>query len=329
MPKFDIFNIKTEKEFEKISLEVFKYQAQYNKIYRKYLSLLNIEPNAIKKIENIPFLPISFFKFHKVITGEESKPIEAVFKSSGTTSNNRSHHFITDLKIYIQSFTKGFNHFFGDFKEYCFLALLPSYIEQGDSSLVFMITHFIKNSKCKESGFYLSDFKKLKQKIIDLNKKKKKIILFGVSYSLIDFAKFCNFEQTNSLMVFETGGMKGKRKEIPKEDLHNILKKGFGVKTIYSEYGMTELLSQAYSKGNGLFKTVPWMKIFIRDRYDPFHLLGNGKTGGINIIDLANINSCAFIETEDLGKKYADGSFEILGRFDSADIRGCNLMISE
>ncbi len=324
----EIFNIQSPQQFKNIALKIFKYQAQNNEVYKRYLSLLKVNPSEITELTQIPFLPISFFKYHKIITGSH-KITQAVFKSSGTSTSVRSHHFVTDLKLYENSFINGFNHFFGDFSGYCFLALLPSYLEQGNSSLVYMINHFIKHSRCKDSGFYLYDFEKLKNKIEKLTTEGKKTILFGVSYALMDFAGYCNFSSTDNLYVFETGGMKGRRKELPKEELHAILKKGFGVNTIFSEYGMTELLSQAYSKGQGLYSPVPWMKVLIRDRYDPFSYLPPGRIGGINIIDLANINSCSFIETEDLGRKHPNGQFEILGRFDTVDIRGCNLMIGE
>ncbi len=328
MMQFDFIHIKNDKDFAEYALYLFKYQYDNIEVYRKYVDLLSIKPQNVKSIKDIPFLPISFFKYHKILAYNQKEKV--IFKSSGTTLSTRSKHFVANINLYEKSFITGFNHFFGDFKNYCFLALLPSYLEQGNSSLVYMINYFIKHSNCKESNFYLYDFEKLKLNIQQLIKKGKKVILFGVSYALLDFAEYAKFDKMpDNFMVFETGGMKGRRKELPKSELHKLLKKGLGVDQIFSEYGMTELLSQAYSFGNNLYQTVPWMKILIRDRYDPFEYLSYKRTGGINIIDLANKYSCAFIETEDLGKLYPNNKFEILGRFDTADIRGCNLMIGE
>ncbi len=321
------FKTYTAEEFETKALRVFRYQAENNNVYNQYIKLLGIDIKSVTTIKQIPFLPISFFKYHKIITGLSD--YEKVFLSSGTTQKVRSKHFVKDINLYIRSFTQGFKHFFGGISNYCLLALLPSYIEQGNSSLVFMIEHLIKLTGCPYSGFYLYDFEKLKESILKATELGKKVILFGVSYALIDFSEYARFGRMENLLLFETGGMKGRRKEIPKDELHKLLATNFGVEKIYSEYGMTELLSQAYSTGEQLFKPVPWMKILIRDRYDPFSFLPVGRTGGINIIDLANIHSCSFIETEDLGKLHPDGSFEILGRFDTADIRGCNLMVGE
>jgi phenylacetate-coenzyme A ligase PaaK-like adenylate-forming protein len=317
----------TPQEFEKTALEIFRYQAHNNSLYRQYIELIGVKIDSVKSIDKIPFLPIGFFKYHKVITG--TPDYEKIFMSSGTTQKIRSKHYVKDINLYIKSFTLGFQYFFRDVKNYCLLALLPSYMEQGNSSLIFMIEHLIKQTQCDYSGFYLYNFDELKKNILKTTESNKKVILFGVSYALLDFAEFAHFEKMKNLLVFETGGMKGRRKELPKDELHKILKNNLGVETIYSEYGMTELLSQAYSLGNQIFTPVPWMKILIRDKYDPFSFMPVGKSGGINIIDFANINSCSFIETEDLGRLNADGSFEILGRFDTADIRGCNLMVGE
>ncbi len=321
------FKTYTAEEFENKALEIFRYQAENNDVYKEYIRLLGIDINTVTGITQIPFLPISFFKYHKIITGTPG--YEKVFLSSGTTQKARSKHFVKDINLYIRSFTQGFRHFFGDIGDYCLLVLLPSYMEQGNSSLVFMIDHLIKLTDCPYSGFYLDNFEELKNNILKAAESGKKVILFGVSYALIDFSEYARFGKMENLFVFETGGMKGRRKEIPKDELHKLLAENLGVEKIYSEYGMTELLSQAYSTGGQLFRPVPWMKILIRDRYDPFSFLPAGRTGGINIIDLANIHSCSFIETEDLGKLHSDGSFEILGRFDTADIRGCNLMVGE
>lgn len=318
-----IFKIKTASEFLQLTIDIFRYQYRENPIYRQYVDLLGIVPEKVTQLTEIPFLPIVFFKTHKIISGETTTGF--YFQSSGTTNPIRSKHFIADLEIYKQSFVQSFNRFYGDFHDYCFLALLPNYLEQPHSSLIFMMDYFIQNSLCTESIFLLNDFEKLASILDKLEKKKQKTILFGVSYALLDFAAYYN-KPLQHTMVMETGGMKGKREELTKKELHRVLQKSFGT-TIHSEYGMTELLSQAYSKKNGKFYTPPWMKILIRDRYDPFSYLSHGKTGGINIIDFANINSCCFIETQDLGKINSDDSFELYGRFDVADTRGCNLMI--
>ncbi len=318
-----IFEIKSNKELETLALEIFYFQYSKNPVYRQYVNLLGINTKKVDSINKIPFLPIGFFKTHKIISGENDT--DFYFQSSGTTGQERSKHFIADLEIYKQSFIKTFTRFYGNFKDYCFLALLPSYLEQQHSSLVFMMNYFVENSSCSESAFFLDDFKKLSTILDKLEQKKQKTILFGVSYALMDFAAYYN-KPLNHTIVVETGGMKGKRDELTKQELHDYLKKYFHT-AIHSEYGMTELMSQAYSRSEGKFYTPPWMKILIRDRYDPFSYLPKGRTGGINIVDLANINSCCFIETQDLGKINPDNSFELQGRFDIADIRGCNLLI--
>ncbi len=319
----DIFSIKTDEEFSEIALKIFNFQYQNNQVYREYVNLIGIKPENVNQIDKIPFLPISFFKTHKVITGE--KQPELYFQSSGTTGQIRSQNWVVDTQKYTESFTKTFDLFYGDSRNYCFLALLPSYLEQEHSSLVFMVDYFIKNSKCEKSAFFLDNFKELSNILDELEAKGKKIILFGVSYALMDFAKFYNKPLKNTIII-ETGGMKGRREELSKNELHKYLKKYLQV-DIHSEYGMTELFSQAYSQENELFRYPPWMKILIRDRYDPFSYLPVGKTGGINIIDLANIDTCCFIETQDMGTLYANNSFKLAGRFDIADIRGCNLLI--
>ncbi len=320
-----IFNISTKAEFLNLSIEIFRYQYRKNPVYRQYVDLLEINPQKVTTIKEIPFLPISFFKNHHVISGKTGT--DFFFQSSGTTNQIRSKHFAVDTEIYIRSFTLTFKRFYGNFKDYCFLALLPSYMEQQHSSLVFMINYFIENSQCGESAFFLDDFEKLSVVLNNLEQKKQKTILFGVSYALMDFAVFYN-QPVHHTIVIETGGMKGKREEITKTELHRFLRQHFYT-TIHSEYGMTELFSQAYSKEKGQFYTPPWMKILIRDRYDPFVYLSENRIGGINIIDLANINSCCFVETQDLGKLNSNNSFELYGRFDIADIRGCNLLVEE
>lgn len=322
----DIFSIKNESDFESVALLVFKYQAKFNPVYKKYLNILKKDVSKIKSTIDIPFLPIDFFKTHRIIT--ETKNPEKTFFSSGTTGMVRSNHFITDLSVYKKSFIKSFELFYGSITDYCILALLPTYLDNESSSLVYMADHLIRLSKHQQSGFYLNNIDELEKKLQLLEKENTKVLLIGVSYALIDLAEKFPLKLKNTI-VMETGGMKGKRKELTRLELHNLLSQNLGVKNIHSEYGMTELLSQAYSQGNGKFFCPPWMKVFIRDTYDPFSFLDKGKSGGINIIDLANINSCSFIETKDLGKINLNGSFEVLGRFDYSDIRGCNLLIAE
>ncbi len=318
-----IFNISSDKEFENLTLETFQYQYHRVKVYQDFCKHLNTNPTSVKSIYEIPFLPIQFFKSHQILT--ENSNYEAIFTSSGTTGSVTSKHFVSDLEIYNESFSKAFNLFFETPENITILALLPNYLERKGSSLIYMVDELIQQGKNHNSGFYLNDISSLIEKLEYLDKTNQKIILLGVSYALLDLIETKQF-QLNNTIVMETGGMKGRRKEMIKEELHDILKKGFGVPNIYSEYGMTELLSQAYSKGNGIYKCPPWMKILTRDPEDAQTLINN-KSGGINVIDLANINSCSFIATQDLGKVKKDGSFEILGRFDDSDIRGCNLMV--
>ena len=319
-----IFNIKTEAEFENIALQVFKFQFDNNNVYRSFCDLLNKHPSDIKTIKEVPFLPIQFFKTHEVLNSKES--VKTTFTSSGTTGSLTSKHFVTDLNIYKKSFSQGFEQFYGNIEDYVILGLLPSYLEREGSSLIFMVNSMIKTSKHIESGFYLNNISELKETLIKLDSEGKKILLIGVSFALLDLVETYKFNLKNTI-VMETGGMKGRRKELIRAELHEQLKAGFGVDKIHSEYGMTELLSQAYSKGNGVFNCPPWMKILTRDTEDALTIQKHGKAGGINIIDLANINSCAFIATQDLGRVYNDNSFEIIGRFDNSDIRGCNLMV--
>ncbi|VAV84705.1 Possible acyl protein synthase/acyl-CoA reductase-like protein [hydrothermal vent metagenome] len=319
-----IFNITTEQEFSNMALQIFKYQFENNKVYRSFCDLLYKHPSDVKSIHDIPFLPIQFFKTHQLLSS--SNPVKEVFTSSGTTGQNTSKHYVTDIELYKQSFRKCFNIFYGDIKDYVILALLPSYLERDGSSLIYMINDMIVNSNQPESGFYLHDLNALKNVLVNLESQNKKTLLIGVSFALLDFVEMYQLK-LNHTLVMETGGMKGRRKELIREELHNRLKKGFGVNVIHSEYGMTELLSQAYSKENNRFQTPPWMRVFTRETEDALSIQNYNKTGGVNIIDLANINSCAFIATQDLGRVHDDNTFEILGRFDNSDIRGCNLMV--
>jgi len=319
-----IFNISTEAEFEKLALDVFNFQFENNLVYRSFCDLLYKHPADIKAIEDIPFLPIQFFKSHNVLSSKDS--IKKTFTSSGTTGSVTSKHYVTDLSVYEESFQKGFQHFYNNIEDYAILALLPSYLERDGSSLIYMADDMIKSSKQPESGFYLDNLDELASTLKMLEAKGQQTLLFGVSFALLDLIETHDFNLQHTI-VMETGGMKGRRKELIRTELHNTLKKGFGVNQIHSEYGMTELLSQAYSKGNGIFKCPPWMKILIRDTEDALSVTTNQTSGGINIIDLANINSCAFIATQDLGKVHVDNTFEVIGRFNNSDIRGCNLMV--
>ncbi len=319
-----IFNIQSEEEFTNATLQVFKHQFENNTVYRSFCDLLYVHPSDIKSIEEIPFLPIEFFKSKKVISSTDS--IVETFSSSGTTGSITSKHHITDMSWYETSYLKGFNHFYGAIEDYTILALLPNYLERKGSSLVYMVNDLIQRSKQSESGFYLNNLKELATKLITLNNQNKKVLLIGVSFALLDLIEEYQFNISTTI-IMETGGMKGKRKEMIRSELHQLLCNGFGVNFIHSEYGMTELLSQGYSKGNGIFNSPPWMKILTRDTEDPLSIQKQGKTGGLNVIDLANYNSCSFIATQDLGKVHANNSFEIIGRFDNSDIRGCNLMV--
>lgn len=320
----DIFNISDDRKFEAEALKIFRHQASNNKVYKQFLDLLKIDPLGINNTENVPFLPVEFFKSHQILSNKDQ--VASVFSSSGTTGAIQSRHFVTDLAIYEESFKRGFEYFYGKIENYTVLALLPGYLEREGSSLIYMVDQMIKDSGSIYSGFYLNELDQLSELLTTLDSKGNKVLLIGVTYALLDLIENHTFELNNTI-VMETGGMKGKRKELIRTELHEILSDGFGLADIHSEYGMTELLSQAYSKGAGVFQTPPWMKIRIRDTEDPFHNLGHGKTGGINIIDLANINSCSFIATQDLGRTISENKFEILGRFDHSDIRGCNLMV--
>lgn len=319
----EIFNIKTSVQFEDLALRVFKFQFENNAAYRSFCDLLYKHPADVKNISDIPFLPIQFFKTHQILS--TNHPIEKIFNSSGTTGSSISKHFVTDLNLYEESYLLGFKHFYGNIEDYVILALLPAYLERDGSSLIYMANDLITKSKQPESGFYLNNLEELAQTLNQLEARGQKTLLIGVSFALLDLVEQFQFHLKNTI-VMETGGMKGRRKEIIRQELHHRLQSGFGVSQIHSEYGMTELLSQAYSKGNGIFECPPWMKILTRDTEDALTVQQPNKTGGINVIDLANINSCSFIASQDLGKVNENGLFEIIGRFDNSDIRGCNLM---
>jgi phenylacetate-coenzyme A ligase PaaK-like adenylate-forming protein len=307
-----------------MALKIFRFQYENNLVYREFCDFLKTDVQKVKTIQQIPFLPIQFFKSHSVISN--TNPIQTIFTSSGTTGMVTSKHLVTDVSIYEESYRKGFSQFYGNIEDYVVLALLPSYLDREGSSLIHMVDDLIQLSNHPESGFYLHNYDELIEKIIQLDHSGQNIILIGVTYALLDLVEKRSFQLENTI-IMETGGMKGKRKEMIREELHYQLCQGFGVKTIHSEYGMTELLSQAYSLGDGVFECPSWMQILVRDTEDALTYVREGKTGGINVIDLANINSCSFIATQDLGKIYPNGSFEVLGRFDHSDIRGCNLMV--
>jgi phenylacetate-coenzyme A ligase PaaK-like adenylate-forming protein len=320
-----VFNINSHAQFLTAALELFDYQYNNNVIYRSFLDSLGRNPKTVKTISEIPFLPVEFFRNQKIVSGE--LPVEMIFRSSGTTGFTPGSHYVNDLTLYEESFLKSFTRFYGDPGDYLFLALLPSYTERGGSSLVYMVDKLIKISRHKSSGFYRDNTEELLAVISSAKKEKQKILLLGVSHALLDLAEKYS-PDLSDVIVMETGGMKGRRKELTREELHMILKGKFNLQAIHSEYGMTELMSQAYSQGEGIFYTPPWMKIVIRDPHDPLSIYAEpGKSGGISIIDLANIDSCAFIAAGDLGKLHNDGGFEVSGRFDSSDIRGCNLLI--
>lgn len=325
MDKKDIFSEHTDEGFLKIALETFRHQAVNCPVYKHYIDTLSINPKEVTSLDKIPFLPIDFFKNHKIIT--QNKLEEKIFSSSGTTGSTPSLHYIQDISIYEESFRQAFKIFYGDPQEFCILALLPSYLERSGSSLIYMVDDLIKKSDYPESNYFLYNHEDLFRQLKNLKDREIPTILFGVTYALLDFVE--NYPiHFPELIVMETGGMKGQRREMIREELHDLLYQGFGVSAIHSEYGMTELLSQAYSKGNGKFACPPWMKIMVRELNDPFSYLATNQTGGINVIDLANINSCSFIATQDLGKNLTGGFFEVLGRFDQSDIRGCNLMVN-
>ncbi|MDP4261567.1 MAG: acyl transferase [Bacteroidota bacterium] len=328
--KHKIFAV-NEQNFESLALEIFRFQYSNSPVYRDYVNALSVNVSGINSIAGIPFLPIRFFKSH-TIRATAFEP-EAVFESSGTTGSTGSRHFIKDIDLYRESFTRGFMSFYGPAKDWCILGLLPSYLERGNSSLVYMVNELIRLSGHPQSGFYLHEYDQLISVLMSLEKAKQKTLLFGVTFALLDLAEKYRLPLEYTTIV-ETGGMKGRREEMIRKELHEILRHSFGPAAIHSEYGMTELLSQAWSKGDGIFRCPPWMKIIIRDEEDPLSIFGsslNTRTGyvngAINIIDLANIYSCSFIASDDAGRLYVDGSFEVLGRIDNSDLRGCSLMV--
>ncbi|WP_317896585.1 LuxE/PaaK family acyltransferase [Aurantibacillus circumpalustris] len=322
-----IFDIASEEQFLAEALSIFQFQYQNNLIYKKWTDLIKTNPDTVNALDKIPFLPIEFFKKFEVVSSPiNSKTVS--FTSSSTTSQVPATHYVNSVDLYKKSFLKTFELFYGDPKEYCILALLPNYLQRSGSSLVYMCKELIGLSTHPFSGFFLDNITDLISKINRLKNTNQKIILIGVSYALMDLCSH-NLQLTDSFIVMETGGMKGARKEMLKPELHAFLKKGFKGNTIHSEYGMTELLSQAYSKKNGLFEAPPWMRFYTREVDDPLKLRTDHKTGGINVIDLANIYSCSFIATKDLGRVNEDGALELMGRYDHSDVRGCNLMMGD
>jgi hypothetical protein len=326
-----IFSV-NEASFSSVALGIFRFQYENNPVYKAYVQALAIDPAKIDSVYDIPFLPVSFFKTHRVST-TLFEP-QAVFESSGTTGLATSRHYIKDAGVYEESFRKGFERLYGKIKDWCIIGLLPSYLERKNSSLIYMVNKMIGESDWPESGFYLDEYAELKKILIALESRKQKTLLIGVTFGLLDFAGQFQLPLRHTV-IMETGGMKGRRKEMIREEVHAEFKKAFPGSSIHSEYGMTELLSQAYSRGNGIFECPPWMKVFVRDEDDPLNLqtiaakAGQGERRGvINVIDLANIWSCSFIATEDAGRVFEDGRFEVQGRVDNSDIRGCNLLIA-
>jgi len=318
-----IFTIALPEEFETLVMEIFRFQYQQNPVYKIFAGTLNRTPERVHSLQEIPFLPVEFFREHKVYAGIGEPELE--FVSSGTTGPGNSRHYVASAELYRQSFMRTFSLFYGDPSAYCILALLPSYFERSGSSLVYMMDHLIRASNNQHSGFYLHNHRELANCLSDLEHKGTRSLLLGVTFALLDFAEEFPMPLPHTI-VMETGGMKGRRKEIIREEVHKTLCSGFSIRSVHSEYGMTELLSQAYSVGGGRFRTPPWMQVFTRDPYDPFKRMKPEQTGAINVIDLANIYSCSFLATGDIGKVYNDGSFEVIGRMDQAEIRGCSLM---
>lgn len=334
-----IFSV-TAGSFREIALEIFRFQYASNPVYHSYVDTLGIKPVKVDALENIPFLPISFFKTDEIKTGKFNA--EAIFESSGTTQTTNSHHHVKDVSLYVESFTRGFINVYGQITQWCVLGLLPSYLERENSSLVFMVERLIEQTNHPQGGFYLNDLENLNQTVGILEKAKQKTLLIGVTYALLDFAEQFPMELNNTT-VMETGGMKGRREELTRMEVHERLKKAFRKNEIHSEYGMTELLSQAYAVKDGILHCPPWMRVMIREEEDPLAVNGRESIvdrhqltthhspltalmGAINIIDLANVYSCSFIATDDIGKLYPDGSFEVLGRMDGSDLRGCSLL---
>lgn len=323
--KDKIFSLGSNRDFDRLALELFEYQCANNALYGRFINLLGITPDMVKSVDKIPFLPIEFFKDFTVTCRPNDEPV-AVFTSSSTSGLGISKHPVYDLDLYEQSFIKGFELFYGPISDYCILALLPSYLERQGSSLVYMAEKLIKLSKNRDSGFYLNNLDHLVLTLESRNTLEEKTLLLGVSFALLNLAERYKMATEPNCTVMDTGGMKGRRKEITRQELHTQLCEAFECAVIHSEYGMTELLSQAYSKGEGQYQCPPWMRMTLRDINDPFGKIGVGGTGGINIIDLANIDSCAFIATSDIGRMHPKGTFEVLGRYDYSDVRGCNLL---
>jgi len=321
--KHSIFNIQSPFEFNEIAVSLFRYQYRENEIYRSFVDALGINESQVYHPEQIPFLPVSFFKTHKVISGDYAE--ELIFESSGTTGMETSKHYVVDASCYQESFTRGLQIAYGDLSQYVVFALLPSYLERKNSSLVYMVEKILLQSNRQMGGFYLNELSELQHQLKEAQRLGLKIMLFGVTFALLDMAEKFPISIPDAIII-ETGGMKGRRTELTRMELHEKLCEGFGVQKIHSEYGMTELLSQAWSAGDGIFRCPPWMKVMIADTNDPLSYLETGRSGGINIIDLANFHSCSFIATQDLGRVFDDGSFEVLGRFDNSDIRGCSLL---
>jgi len=319
-----IFSLEDNGDFDALALDIFRHQFFHNKVYRWFCEALKKNPFNVKTLSQVPFLPVSFFQQHRVVAFDATE--ERTFTSSGTAGSTPSKHYVFDTGIYESSFLRAFRRFYGEPSDYCILALLPGYLERSSSSLIYMVDALIGLTGCPHSGFYLYDLAALADKLQQLHDKGQRIMLIGVSFALLDLAEK-HPVRIPSAIVMETGGMKGRRRELVREELHQTLMEAFAVNTIHSEYGMTELFSQAYSKGQGLFECPPWMRVLIRDPNDPLSLLPEGRSGGINVIDLANIHTCSFLATQDLGKIHPNGQFEVLGRFDHSDVRGCNLMV--
>ena len=322
----EFFHPQQHDDFNGLAMDLFHYQLAQNPIYARYVDNLGMDLKKLSSYEQIPFLPIEFFKSHKIVSGQFEE--EIIFTSSGTSGMERSRHFVKSLELYSKSFMLGFEHFYGPASAIRFLGLLPSYLERDGSSLIYMVDKLIAAGAHPESGFYLDEFELLVKNLREISLHGFPTVLIGVSFALLDFAEKYKLPLGDNIIVMETGCMKGRREELTREELHSKLCDAFSISSIHSEYGMTELLSQAYSKGDGRFFTPPWMKVLIRDIQDPFSILDTGETGAINIIDLANMHSCSFIETQDIGRLHPDGSFEVLGRTDASDIRGCSLLLA-
>ena len=322
--KYDIFSIQSEEDFNRVALQIFRHQYENVMPYRQFVDYLNTDIQGINHYLQIPCLPIEFYKTHKIL--DQNSQTDFYFQSSGTTSANLSKHFVADHRLYEESILLSFCRFFGEASQYVYLGLLPSYLERQNSSLIYMVDFLMKQSARAENGYFLHNFEELNQRLKKLEAENQKVVLFGVSYALLDFAEIFPQHIENTIVI-ETGGMKGRKKEITKDELLGELQTAFQTEKIYSEYSMTELLSQAYSLGNNVYQCPPQMKILIRDAEDPLNYVADGKSGGVNIIDLANFHACSFISTQDLGRKNADGSFQILGRMDNSDIRGCSLLV--